>query len=57
MSMKFRETWHVDDDGDKVCIWCGRYASLCVIENPCVAREGYEWVMKISTKLLTTNAT
>lgn len=55
--MNLRETWHVDDDGDKVCIWCGRFASLCVIENPCVGRETYEWVMKISTKLLTTNGT
>lgn len=40
--MRFRDSWKPDARGDKVCVWCGRFASKCVIEDPCDTRKRYE---------------
>lgn len=40
--MKLRETWKANDNDKETCIWCYRYASLCVIEDPCNGRKRWE---------------
>ncbi len=46
--MKLRETWQMQGpNGVRVCVWCYRRASECVIEIPCDGRVSFEEELRI----------